>query len=159
MIFVQRYMIRVICGCLICSILITLSCADWVKKVMRMLCGIFLSFTILQPILRLQLPQELPLYANWLEEGSRAAAQGEQASKDALQVIIKEQTEAYILSKAQAAGAQLLPEVQLSDAEIPIPISVHLTGAASRSEKAELETILEKEFGIPKECQFWTLED
>ena len=99
------------------------------------------------------LPQDLgPDY----QEASGAAQEGERYARNSIAEIIKEQTEAYILDKAAELGLSLEAEVFLSGDEIPVPVSVRITGQASEIERRRMEMILEKDLGIAKENQTWT---
>lgn len=121
----------------------------------RMIAGLFLTYSVMQPLLRLDFT-ELARFAEELPAvGEAAAADGAQMADEAMRAIIKSQTEAYILDKAASFGAELTAEVTLSSSTPPVPTEVRLRGNVSPYAKARLQTIMEDDLGIMRENQLW----
>lgn len=151
----RAYVISVTAAAMICGIVAGLVKKNGAGELIRMVCGLVLAFTVLRPIAGLKLDQ-LPFDLPSLPSGEDAASQGEKITREAMEDIIKSQTEAYILDKAAALGVNLTAEVLLGEDTIPVPVGVILSGACSPYAKSELTDAIEKDLGIPKENQLWT---
>lgn len=152
----RQYVISVTGAALICGIVTGMVKKDGAGELIRMLCGLVLACTVLYPLVGLRMADAaLDLFPS-LEAGKAMAAQGEKITRDEMADIIKSQTEAYILDKATELGVSLTAEVLLGEDEIPVPVGVILSGAASPYAKSQLTNAIEKDLGIPKEKQIWT---
>lgn len=120
----------------------------------KMSTGLFLTFMIIHPLIQL----DFSIFTDWTDsfevQSGRAVTSGEKMANDAMGDIIKTNTEAYILDKAQTYGADLTVEVMLN--EYRIPSSVTLTGKVSPHGKRQLQKILKEELDITEENQIWT---
>ncbi len=151
-----RYIISVVCAALICGILTGFMKDCGVKKLLKLLCGIFLTFTVIRPIADITIP-ELPDFGQFYEEAEAAAQKGKRITDDAIADIITARSEAYILDKAKAMEVFLTAEVATSSVDgFPVPESVVLEGEISSEKKGMLSQIIADELGIPKENQVWT---
>lgn len=121
----------------------------------RLIGGLFLTFTIIAPIAGTDLDAVFDSTWNFTEQGSSIASEGQQIAQEQLQAIIKGECEAYILDKAQAYQAQLEVEVTLSQEELPVPTAVRLQGSVSPYARNALQLWLQNDMGIPKENQVW----
>lgn len=121
----------------------------------RMIAGLFLTYSVVQPLLHLDLGVLSGLTEALPAVGEAAAADGAQMADDAVRAIIKSQTEAYILDKAASFGAELTAEVTLSSTAPPVPAAVRIRGDVSPYAKARLQGILEDDLGIMRENQLW----
>ena len=95
------------------------------------------------------------LSVEFTQETQTALQTGQDQANDMLRQIITERTEAYILDKAKSMGVNLSVEVVLSDAELPTPETVILTGEASPYVKKRLRTILISDLDISEEELQW----
>lgn len=152
----KQYVISVTAAALICGITAGLVKKNGTGELIRMVCGLVLAFTVLRPIVGLKLDKLSSDLLPDLQEGENMAAQGEKITRDAMEDIIKSETEAYILDKAAALGMELTAEVLLGEDTIPVPVGVILSGACSPYARSELTNVIEKDLGIPKENQLWT---
>jgi cell division protease FtsH len=75
--------------------------------------------------------------------------------KKELEEIIKTKTQAYVLDKADSLGLDLEVEITVDNSELPVPVSVVLTGAAAPYAKARLSNIIANDLAVPKEAQIW----
>lgn len=87
-----------------------------------------------------------------MEDAACFVDQGSQLAETAIVDIIKQQTEAYILTIAGQFQGELTAEVFVQE---KIPVSVILKGQISPHGKLQLETILEHDLGITKENIVW----
>ena len=123
--------------------------------VIRMICGLFLAFTVLSPLTDLNF-EILDAFSRELNiDAATVISTGNQLRAESVRELIKQETEAYILDKARWLGCTLTAAVTVSDAQVPVPVSVQITGDISASERRELEKFLEQELGISKENQQW----
>lgn len=153
---VREYLLTVTCAALLCGILCTL--ADEKQTggaLVKLLCGVFLSLTMILPLPRVRLTQ-INL-SDWEigREGEAAAETGLEYARQAKMQIIKTKTEAYILDKASLYELNLTVEVTVSDGDTPVPEAVVLRGQVSPYAKGQLQRMMETELGIPKEKQRW----
>lgn len=142
----------VMCAC-VCGIGAKLQC----KARLEMLCNLFLCLVILSPLPKIDLDSLVGTFLqNSQLDGQSISTMGNVSSANAMEAIIKEKTQAYILSKAAEYDAVLEVTVLLDDGEIPVPNSVILRGSISPYAKQQLIRILEQDLNIPKENQQWT---
>ena len=153
----RQYVISVTAAAIACAVVLSLSPKGAAHGVLKMLCGIFLTFTVLSPISRIDFGELIEDFTLRYDlDGEAAAAFGEELSRDAMADIIKAETEAYILDKAAELNATLEAEVTVSDADTPVPVAVALRGEVSPYAKQRLAAIIEEDLGISKEDQLWT---
>ena len=152
----RQYVISVTAAALICGVITSMVKKGGAGELIRMLCGLVLSITVLYPISGLHLDSlSFDLFSS-VQEGERIAAQGEKITRQSIADIIKSETEAYILDKAAALEVNLTAEVTLSEDDIPVPVGVTLSGNLSPYARSQLTNVIEKDLGIPKEYQLWT---
>lgn len=153
---IGRYIVSVSTAAILCGILKSILPSKGISAaVLRLIAGIFLTFVAIRPLTRVEL-DALPAISGWyVSEGKTASALGEDLAKESMADIIKSQTEAYILDKAQGLQLKIKVEIILSSDDPPIPVAVTISGTISPYAKRQLETILEQDLGIPKENQLW----
>lgn len=154
---VRQYVISVVAAAILCGILKSiLPGKDAMAGILRLITGIFLAFTVIKPLTRIELGDLPVLSFDYLTEAQIASADGEKIAADAMADIIKQQAEAYILDKAQSLNLQLTVTVTVSDGALPAPVGVRLSGTVSPYAKSCLARIIEEDLGIAKENQIWT---
>lgn len=152
----REYILQLCAVALLCSVVLRLARGSGaVKTMIKLLCGVILAYSVIQPVKQLQLPDLEQYTAQFREEAEQAACQGKDAAVNALIESISEGTETYILEKAKALNLDMVVEVELSDDEIPVPVAVTLTGNTAPYAKTVLEKTIEQELNIPKENQIW----
>ncbi len=151
---VKQYLLSVICGAMVCAIVSSLTNQKGSKAaLLKLVTGIFLAFTVISPITRIQL-EKLTIFTEELqEEASFAAAFGQSVAEESRSGLIKSKMEAYILDKAATLNTSLSVEVILD--ECFYPESVKLQGNIAPYARFRLESILEEELGIATETQEW----
>lgn len=152
--------VRAIAGAaLICAAAGALTPKGRVKGVLKMVCGLVLILSILQPLVGSDLGSmslDISEYRRQAEEITGSAAQKENGLSRA---IIEEELNAYILDKA--AGLQIpLQAVSVvmkwGEGDCWYPHEVSLTGVLPLREKERLTAEIEAELGIPRERQYWS---
>lgn len=152
----KEYVISVVAAALICAVVINLTQKSTAKDLIKLLCGLFLAFTAIRPITRLDFNALTDISFPYGQEAEQAAALGENMARQNLADIIKAETEAYILDKAAAWSPALTVEVTVSGDNPPVPTAAVLCGEISPYARRQLEEILQTELGIAKENQLWT---
>ena len=154
---VRGYLLSVLAAALICAIATRLMGEKGTLATLtRLIAGLFRAFVFIRPVAGLDLSGLTDWSVRFDAEAEEAVAAGQSQTRKALAQLIKEQTQAYILDKAQALEAVLEVEVTLSDDDIPVPVKVRLSGKASPYAKGRLQSIITEDLGIEKENQIWT---
>lgn len=123
-----------------------------ISSIIKLLAGLFMTVTILSPIMHLPL-SSFQLYLDEISyDGDHASLAGKNAADEEIEKIIIERTQAYILDKADDFGAGLEVEVLVKDL---IPCSVKITGPISPLAKSQLSRYIAENLGIPLEEQNW----
>ncbi len=150
-----RYIVSVTAASIICGIVMGISQKNNTQPILKLVCGLFLAFTVIKPITQIELTELAEVSTPYTKNAVQAAALGENLSREAMADIIKAETEAYILEKAAALNVSLKVEVTV-DGDPPVPTAVRLSGEVSPYAKQQLQQILCEELDIAKENQQWT---
>lgn len=150
----RQYILSVVTAAMLCGIVTGLFPSGTGKQVVRLICGLFLAYTVLAPISRGELPNLTDFSLGIPEEAAQAVAVGENLARDSMAEIIKSETEAYILDKARSLQAEVTVEVSVNEENVPNSVTV--SGAVSPYVRRQLQRILESDLGIAKENQKWT---
>ena len=152
----RTYVLHITATALICTVILRFSWGNGaVKMIIKLLCGIVLLFSMIQPLKQFDFAFVESFAAGFQEEADRAVQWGENAASESWAESICQGTEAYILEKAKTMKVDLTVEVELSDDEIPIPVAVSLTGDVSPYVKSVLSDTISQDLNIPKERQKW----
>lgn len=149
----REYVIRVVAAALISGVVIRLTEGIGSGEIIRMLCGLFMTLILLQPILgrrELQWEFMLPQIRRQAEEN---VLEGVAAAEKIRQEFIMRQAETYISNRAAEMDTEIQAEIMLG--EDNLPESVVLIGAVSPLNKSRLTQIIASELGIPRERQEW----
>ena len=122
---------------------------------LRFIGGLFLTFTVIAPVVDLDLDIMFDLPLTFVQEADTIAADGYESSRSELATVIKQECEAYILDKARTYQVEPDIEITLSNDDTPIPTRVQLSGSITPYAKKALETWIANEIGIPEENQIW----
>jgi len=147
-----EYILSLTASAMLVSILCGLTEEGTARMPVRFLCGLVLLFAVLSPFLDVKIPDLTHWTEHYREKAVTYASAGSEMAETAVADIIKQQTEAYILSVADQFHAELVVEVSLQD---HVPVSAMLTGNISPYGKQKLETVLEQDLGITKENILW----
>ena len=152
----RSYVISVVAAALIVAIITGLLHQKDISAVLvKMIGGLFLAFTVIRPLISLDIGNIGAYIAAFSVDGEAAAEEGENIARDAYRSYIKSETEAYILDKADAYGAALSVEVTLDDGDTPVPVGVRIEGSVSPYAKVCLCQMMEEDLGILEENQLW----
>ncbi len=123
--------------------------------IIKVVCGIFMAVTVLAPIVNIRLKNIENIFEEYQISGQTASKQGVIMANEAMEDIIKQQTEAYVWNEANRLGLNLDVSVTLSDAHPPIPVSVTLTGEISPYYKKTMSRFITENLGLAEENQIW----
>lgn len=154
---IREYILSVTCAAVLCAVLGSFfEKKGTVGTLLKLISGLFLAFTVIRPVLKVDLTDLTSILQAYTEDAEAAAAMGEIYAREELSAVIKSEAESYILDKASSLGAELTANVTLSDDDIPLPAAVTLAGDISPYAKTVLSAQIEENLGIPKEDQQWT---
>ena len=149
----RQYVISVVAAAMLCGIVTRLFPQGNAKQVGKLICGLFLAYTVLSPISRVDFSRLPDFSLQCMEDGEEAAAMGENLARDSMADIIKEESEAYILDKAADLHANLTVEVTIGEGSLPAAVTI--SGEASPYARRQLQAMIESDLGISKENQKW----
>lgn len=122
-------------------------------QLVKMIGGLFLAFTVIRPLVNLDVSGSMAYLETFSDRGNTAAAMGENMAQDSYLSYIKAETQAYILDKAQPYGAAIQVEVELD--EKGVPCGAILTGTWSPYARSCLSQMMAEDLGLEKEAQQW----
>ncbi len=150
----KAYILSVICAAVMCAIAADLSEKKSASaKILKLICGVFLSFTVIRPITDVKLEEFSIFTADITEDAFQIVDLGQSRTYDEMSAIITQEVTAYILDKAADVSPELRVDVELNENLIPCRIMVY--GNLSPIQKHRLEEIIEQDLGIGKEDQVW----
>ena len=154
---IKAYLLGIVGAAVVCGIATRLIDDKGTQGAMiKLIAGLFLAFTVIRPIANIQLDGLTDFADVYTDAGAAAVAEGERMTTDAIRASIKARSEAYILDKAAELALSVEVEVTLSNDEIPLLVSVRVSGKASNYAKSRLQAIITQDLGINKEHQVWT---
>ena len=150
----REYILSVVAAAILCSFVTAIAGKSAsAGKVLKLVCGLILTFTLIRPIAKIELADFSRFMESIEADAAMAVVAGEDYYEESLAAVIQARTQAYILDKAQTLGAELQVQVHLNG-EL-VPEEVVLTGSVSPYARGKLQSILVSELGIAKERQIW----
>ena len=150
---VKDYLLSIAAAALVCGIVNSIAGKTGsISQLLKLLCGLFLAATVIKPLVDIRVESILDFTKDLTLKGEMAVSQGEDMASEEMKRIIKEKTEAYILDKANALGAEITVEVALKDY---IPAGVTIMGDISPFAKSSLSATIAQELDISPEEQIW----
>ena len=153
---VRQYIISVSAAAVFCGVTKTLIPKGSAQALISILCGTFLAYTFLLPFRDINLDSLVGPVNVGTSFDSYEVQEGRAVRRDTIAQIVINNTEALIMDKANEYGVTVYAEVMLSEDEIPIPISVSITGTISPYVKKQIQSYIRDELGIAEENQLWT---
>ncbi len=155
--WIRNYLLSIICAAVLCGIVTSLLGKKGTPAAVgKLLCGVFLSFTILKPWASVQLEAVGEYLTAFSQDAQWAVENGENFAADSATELIKQKCQAYILDKAAAMNASVQAQVILDPEPPYAPRSVILTGDASPYVRQQLQQMITQDLAIPKEAQTWS---
>ncbi len=152
---VKEYLLGVIAAAILCAIISQIPGKDsFLSAAMKLITGVFMLLALASPLIQIRL-QPLDFITDITDQAKQITASAAVSGKDSVGRIIKERTQAYILDKASSLGAELSVEVMLSDSDVPVPVSVTISGNISPYSRKILSESIANDLGIGTEAQKW----
>ena len=152
-----EYAYGVIGGGLVCAIIRNLTHKGPYEPIMKLLCGLFFTVSLLHLLSNLNFDEILSVWkVSGIDHEDTVTAIGEEYTRNHLAQCIKSDTEEYILDKAESLGAAVTVQIVLSETDIPVPVGVRISGEVEQNVKDRFAAILETDLNISKENQVWT---
>lgn len=154
----RQYILSAAAGALICGIITAFCQKGAYKKHITILCGLFMTFTLLRPLIGIKIP-ELPDINDYIRQAESAVEEGKRISLSAQKTIISQECETYILDKAKELQVNLTADVTVEErGGEPIPVFAEMTGSVLPEVQHKLSAVIAVDLGIPKENQLWIIE-
>ena len=152
----KNYIFSIIAAGIICSVINSLlNDKNTIGTIVKLLSGIFMCLTILSPVTHISFSNIERYFGDLSLDADIYADAGIAHSKTEISSIIKSQSEAYILDKANSMGLDIGVEVELDDENNFIPYAITINGPVSPYIKELLGDYIENHLGITKENQRW----
>lgn len=152
------YVMTLACGAVLCAVLLSLGdCKGASGGVLRMLCGLFMAFLAISPLRELEFGELPEIAEGFSQEGEQIAREGAARADEAVAAVIKSQTEAYILDKADELGLEVEVSV-LVEEDSRLPVAVIITGNAESNQKQVLNDCIRENLGIEGSAVEWVSE-
>ena len=148
-----EYVTRIVAAALLCGIIVSLTKRSSSGNIVRMLCGVFMTIVLIQPIAGANVSVWESILPDITGDAEAVASEGAAAAEDIRREYIKQRVQAYILSRAKTMEADIQANVSLD--EDCIPVSVSIAGRISPLSRSRLSQMIASELGIPKERQEW----
>ena len=153
--WMRQWLLGVTCAAMLVGILRALLPKGGVGAAGRLAGGLLLMIATVQPLLALD-PDALAQRLTQLRlEQAAQTQQLEEFGGDLLEELIEEQTQAYILDKAEELGMDCQVEVTCRRQEegVPVPDRVRVSGTFTGAQRDRLSQIIETDLAIPEEAQ------
>ena len=152
----KAYILSIIATAILCAIIKAfIGEKSATGKIAGLLCGIVMAITVVKPLKDIKF-YNIPSYLHSISaDADRYIQDGTNAAEKSVAGIIKAQTEAYILDKADRMGLDISVEVELDGKNGSVPVGVIITGKLSPYAKEVLGSYLQDDLGIAKEKQQW----
>ena len=152
----RQYLVSIISAGILCTLVTTFFHKNTaIDRIISLLCGTFMTFTLIAPVKHINLSSVIDLPAADSEEVDAIIAKGEQYTDNSVRQVITEQCRTYIVEKASGMGVSVNAEVVLNQKDPPTPCAVTIIGSVSPYQKTRIEEMLTQDLGIPKEQQTW----
>lgn len=153
---VTAYLLRVISASIICAIVMqVLKNNSGSSKIIKCACGVFLSVTLLSPLMSWNMRNVTDYFDGIKFESDQIVTNAVSEAEESKCRIIIERTEAYITDEAKRLDLVLDVEVSLGKEYPYVPESVKIYGEASPYQKQMIILYIENKLGILRENVQW----
>ena len=154
---IKGYILSIVGVAIVCAVAKSLINKNTATgQTISLLCGILMAITIAAPLVNVSFQNLTGYWDEITASGNVYTEEGKTSAEDSMSGIIKEQTEAYILDKANRMGLQIAVEVELDADNNTFPCGVTISGAVSPYSREVMSAYIEENLGIAKEHQEWT---
>ena len=130
----RQYVISVVAAAMLCGIVVRLFPNGSGKQVGKLICGLFLAYTVLSPISRVDFSKLPDFSLRCMDDAEDAAAMGENLARADLHANLR---------------------VEVAVGEDNLPAAVTISGEASPYARRQIQAMIANDLGISKENQKW----
>ena len=152
---IKTYLLSVLVIAFVCSFINRLVSNRANSAVLKMITGLIVTMTVLQPLKGIYWGPSSPFSLDYKDQITDAIAKGETEKQKALTDIIRQEVVTYILRQAKMLHVDVTVDVVLTDAAMPVPEFVRISGNVAPYAKQQLINIIERELGVAEENQIW----
>ena len=155
---IGKYLIGIAAAAFICGIFKQLAeKLGSSGKILTIITGIFMLIALIFPLKGISIPDFKELTASYEADAQLYVQNGQEIADKQLRQYISSAVSSYILEKASELNLSVEVSVELTDAQLPEPNVVHISGAVSPYGKQILSAYIADELNVPEENQIWTL--
>ena len=153
---VRGYLLRLTAGAFFSAGVLALIPKGTPKKAAAVLCGLVMLLLALTPLAQLDYDALSEAISRLELEKEEARTGIEIQNQELVASIISGRVQTYILDKASSLGMQISVELEMETRAATLyPSGVTIRGAATPTQKQQLQTYLEQTFAIAPERQVW----
>ena len=154
---IGEYLIGITAAAILCALVNKLSGKGITAAATRMITGIVIAMAVISPWLEVRIGNVRNVLDDVRFSAEYFSQQGKDDANEAIRECILQQTQAYILEKADSLDLSVAVEVILSDGLPAIPEEVIITGSVSPYARESLSAYIQENLGIGTEAQTWIL--
>ena len=153
---IKTYLLSVIASALLGSFLSNLLPQGKCKQILCFAGTLVMILTVISPLMKLDSTKMARSIASLRIQTEQWRTGVEVQTRELQGKIIKEESEAYVLDKAEAMGVSISPEITLrEDGAFPYPYEIVMEGTWSEEDRRVLSTLIAEDLGIPIQRQEW----
>ncbi len=149
----KEYILGVIAVSITCSIILQMIPESGTKAVLHIVCGVLLTVIILQPVSGICMDDILKIQSYEPESVDAYLDIGTEVSDKMRSQYITDRYGAYVLDKAKAMGAEIVPLITVDESYTPV--FAEIQGEIAPETRERLEKILIEDMGITRENLRW----
>ena len=151
----RDYILGIGAAAVICAITLSFGAKGKMQPLLKLICGLVLTFSVLKPVLAFSHGGIAELGIDYGRIAEDAALAGKELGEQTLRDIIIQETSTYILDKAQAMGLDIQVDIGLDLYGPPVPKEVTIRGRLSPYERQKFSRFLREQLGIEEAQQKW----
>lgn len=152
---VPGYILSVVCIAILCGMInLLFDKKSAISGVVQLILGIVMTVVVMKPIVQGDMFSFADYFDSINESGAYITSAGSEYAKQSQAERIKEQTQTYILNKAEDIGIDITAEVSLNEDNVPVVVT--LTGNVSPYMKVQMMNYLQTQLAIQEECILWS---
>lgn len=151
----QRGVFAIFAAAFIRSVLLQILQDRNLREWIHLLGGIYITVVIVGGIRQLDYNKLMEQLDITYTGASEYALEGKNQARSAMEQIIKQNCEAYILDVAEQMDVTVTVDVFFSDEEVPVPEKIMVYGSVSPYAKTKLSAIITEDLGLDRGSQVW----
>ena len=152
----KDYILSIVAAAIVCAVTKSLlNQKTATGRIAGLLSGVLMAITIIAPLRDITFANITDYLDGLSYEADIYVKEGQAMAENHTADIIKAQTEAYILDKANSMGLEITVEVELDESNGSVPCGAAVKGILSPYAKEVLGAYMEDNLGISKEKQRW----